>query len=67
MFDLWQELDAILERAKNATIAETEEEVEEEGEMSMYCITCGHEIHNKTAIRHMEKCFNKVSYSEISH
>lgn len=27
--------------------------------MSMYCITCGHEIHSRTAIRHMEKCFNK--------
>uniref|UniRef100_A0A1B6IKC3 CXXC-type zinc finger protein 1 n=1 Tax=Homalodisca liturata TaxID=320908 RepID=A0A1B6IKC3_9HEMI len=53
------ELDAILERAKTATIAEAEEEVEEEGEMSMYCITCGHEIHTRTAIKHMEKCFNK--------
>lgn len=27
--------------------------------MSMYCITCGHEIHSRTAIKHMEKCFNK--------
>ncbi|XP_054280680.1 CXXC-type zinc finger protein 1-like [Macrosteles quadrilineatus] len=53
------ELDAILERAKNALIEENEEETEEEGEMSMYCITCGHEIHSRTAIKHMEKCFNK--------
>lgn len=54
-----EELDAILERAKNATVAEEEEKEEEEGEMSMYCITCGHEIHSRTAIKHMEKCFNK--------
>lgn len=29
-------------------------------EMSMYCVTCGHEIHTRTAVKHMEKCFNKV-------
>ena len=39
-----------------------EDELEDEAnsEMtSMYCITCGHEIHTRTAIKHMEKCFNK--------
>lgn len=55
-----RELDAIVERAKHATIDPNQElENEEESEMSMYCITCGHEIHSKTAIKHMEKCFNK--------
>lgn len=56
-----KELDLIVERAKNVTIDENyEQENEEEGEMvSMYCITCGHEIHSRTAIKHMEKCFNK--------
>jgi COMPASS component SPP1 len=34
-------------------------EGEDEAENSMHCITCGHEIHTRTAIRHMEKCFNK--------
>lgn len=29
-------------------------------EMSMHCVTCGHEIHTRTAVKHMEKCFNKV-------
>ena len=38
----------------------SEEDCEDEGEMSMYCITCGHEIHSRMAIKHMEKCFNKV-------
>ncbi|XP_044763175.1 CXXC-type zinc finger protein 1 [Coccinella septempunctata] len=55
-----KELDAIVERARNVTVDENyEHEQDEEAEMSMYCITCGHEIHSRTAIKHMEKCFNK--------
>lgn len=55
-----KELDLIVDRAKNVTIDPNQDlENEEETEMSMYCITCGHEIHSKTAIKHMEKCFNK--------
>ncbi|CAH0548993.1 unnamed protein product [Brassicogethes aeneus] len=55
-----KELDLILERAKTTSIDPNQvNDNEEESEMSMYCITCGHEIHSKTAIRHMEKCFNK--------
>ncbi|KAJ8984056.1 hypothetical protein NQ317_008782 [Molorchus minor] len=55
-----RELDLIVERAKNATIDPNQEnENEEDAEISMYCITCGHEIHSRTAIKHMEKCFNK--------
>lgn len=57
------ELDRILERAKQASI-DTKTEIDDidDTEMSMYCITCGHEIHSRTAIKHMEKCFNKVSH-----
>lgn len=54
-----KQLDMIVERAKNMSIYPNWVEEEEEAEMSMYCITCGHEIHNRTAIKHMEKCFNK--------
>lgn len=54
-----KQLDAIVEIAKHASIDPNYIEEEEEAEMSMYCITCGHEIHNRTAIKHMEKCFNK--------
>ena len=61
MGHVFQELDAIIECAKKATIElRSEEDSEDEGEMSMYCITCGHEIHSRMAIKHMEKCFNKV-------
>lgn len=56
-----RELDAIIERAKNAMIDPNADfDYDEESEVpSMYCITCGLEIHSKTAIKHMEKCFNK--------
>lgn len=55
------ELDRIIERAKLASIdPHAEVDDNDDTEMSMYCITCGHEIHSRTAIKHMEKCFNKV-------
>lgn len=54
-----KELDLLVERAKHCTLDPKALDTTEEDEMSMYCITCGHEIHSRTAIRHMEKCFNK--------
>lgn len=55
-----RELDMLLDRARMCTIDNrATESLENEDESSMYCITCGHEIHSKFAIRHMEKCFNK--------
>lgn len=55
------ELDMLVERATLASIDPTSEQEcdDQEFEMSTYCITCGHEIHARTAIKHMEKCFNK--------
>lgn len=55
-----KELDAIQEHIKTLTVvSDNEDEQEEENEVDMYCITCGHQIHTRTAIKHMEKCFNK--------
>lgn len=55
-----KELDILVDRAKHCTLDPKALDANDvEDEMSMYCITCGHEIHSKTAIRHMEKCFNK--------
>ncbi|XP_073950640.1 CXXC-type zinc finger protein 1-like isoform X2 [Choristoneura fumiferana] len=51
-------LDASVQRAAAATICDTGEK-EADDETSMYCITCGHEIHSRTAVKHMEKCFIK--------
>lgn len=55
-----KELDIVIERAKNANIDPNQEnDNEDDAEISTYCVTCGHEIHSRTAIKHMEKCFNK--------
>lgn len=55
------ELDRIVERAKHASIdPQAEVDDNDDTESSMYCITCGHEVNSRTAIKHMEKCFNKV-------
>ncbi|XP_060533176.1 CXXC-type zinc finger protein 1 [Cylas formicarius] len=55
-----REIDYLVDRAKSATIdPNSEYDVEKDEESSMYCVTCGHEIHSKTAVKHMEKCFNK--------
>lgn len=64
-----QELDAIQEHIKTLTVvSDNEDEQEEENEVDMYCITCGHQIHTRTAIKHMEKCFNKVlTYLHCKH
>lgn len=53
------ELDRFLARVKSATIASGPDDKEPDEEMSTYCITCGHEIHSRTAVKHMEKCFVK--------
>ncbi|KAK2176784.1 hypothetical protein NP493_640g02009 [Ridgeia piscesae] len=55
-----QELSALVERATKAIIApEQETDGEEETELSVYCVTCGHEINQRSALKHMEKCFAK--------
>lgn len=56
-----QELDGVIERAKNVSIAPEQDEKDNEDdlELSLYCVTCGAELNQKGALRHMEKCFSK--------
>ena len=35
-------------------------EVDEEAELNIFCVTCGMAVSPRVALRHMEKCFNKV-------
>lgn len=52
------ELENLIRRAKSTLISE--EDVEEsEDQEQIYCVTCGHEFQTRTAIRHMERCFNR--------
>lgn len=55
-----KELDQLVELSKRCILDENfKENIDMEDESSLYCVTCGHEIHTRTAIRHMERCFNK--------
>lgn len=52
-----RELDLLVEQAKRCELdPKAMENTDVEDEMSMYCITCGLEIHSRLAVRHMEKC-----------
>ena len=55
-----QELDRVCERGRRGTVdlAALEDDTEEEPH-SIHCVTCGHEVPTRNAIRHMEKCFGK--------
>lgn len=65
------QLDEIIHRAKKTPLVDDDDTADdcEEGELSTYCVTCGHEVSAKVAMRHMEKCFNKyesqASYGSI--
>lgn len=55
-------LEKVIEKAKQTPLADDQENLDgesEETEISVYCVTCGHEIGAKNALKHMEKCFNK--------
>lgn len=55
-----RELDLIVDAAKQCTLEDnSRDNIDMEDESSMYCVSCAHEIHTRTAIRHMERCFNK--------
>lgn len=56
-----RDLDVLIETAKRLTILPDDEcgEPEDEADLNIFCITCGLEVPQKVAMRHMEKCFNK--------
>ncbi|XP_005105514.1 CXXC-type zinc finger protein 1 isoform X2 [Aplysia californica] len=56
-----QELDALVERGKHLSVVAEQEgaEQDEDTELSIYCVTCGSEVSQKGALRHMEKCYLK--------
>ena len=68
-------LDKLIEDGKHALPLSAEEEAdfdekaEAENEMSIHCVSCGHEVGYRLAVRHMERCFNKyeaqTSYGSI--
>ena len=49
----------IAEAKKLPAIEDEVDENETDSELVIYCVTCGHEVASRNAMRHMERCFNK--------
>jgi COMPASS component SPP1 len=66
-----QELDALIEKGKCTPISHEKEQqdADDEGELSIFCVSCGHEIRQRGALKHMGNCFAKLeaqtSYGSI--
>ncbi|XP_043936320.1 CXXC-type zinc finger protein 1 isoform X1 [Protopterus annectens] len=58
----FHELEAAIMKAKQQTIKEDEEMSEGESDdtdLQIFCVSCGHPINPKVALRHMERCYAK--------
>ncbi|XP_041037436.1 CXXC-type zinc finger protein 1-like [Carcharodon carcharias] len=58
----FHELETIIAKAKQQSIKEDEEVNEgdsEEADFQIFCVSCGHPINPKTAMKHMERCYAK--------
>ncbi|XP_042864763.1 CXXC-type zinc finger protein 1-like [Penaeus japonicus] len=57
------DIDKLLERGKNAKIDPNADDGgdDDSGDSAfIYCVTCGHEVPARRAVRHLENCFNKL-------
>ncbi|XP_072481885.1 CXXC-type zinc finger protein 1 isoform X8 [Notamacropus eugenii] len=58
----FHELEAVILRAKQQVVREDEESNEgdsEDTDLQIFCVSCGHPINPKVALRHMERCYAK--------
>nr|XP_048689389.1 CXXC-type zinc finger protein 1 isoform X3 [Caretta caretta] len=58
----FHELEAIIGKAKQQAIKEDEETNEgdsDDTDLQIFCVSCGHPINPKVALRHMERCYAK--------
>ncbi|XP_068952336.1 CXXC-type zinc finger protein 1 [Petaurus breviceps papuanus] len=58
----FHELEAVILRAKQQVVCEDEESNEgdsEDTDLQIFCVSCGHPINPKVALRHMERCYAK--------
>uniref|UniRef100_A0A3B5QJB3 CXXC-type zinc finger protein 1 n=1 Tax=Xiphophorus maculatus TaxID=8083 RepID=A0A3B5QJB3_XIPMA len=59
----FHELEGIIAKAKQQAVQQDEEVNEGEGDdtdLQIFCVSCGHPINPKVALRHMERCYAKV-------
>uniref|UniRef100_A0A8C5X3J0 CXXC-type zinc finger protein 1 n=1 Tax=Malurus cyaneus samueli TaxID=2593467 RepID=A0A8C5X3J0_9PASS len=60
----FHELEGLIARAKGHPPREDEESTEgdsEDTDLQIFCVSCGNPINPKVALRHMERCYAKVS------
>ncbi|XP_043977881.1 CXXC-type zinc finger protein 1b isoform X2 [Gambusia affinis] len=58
----FHELEGIIAKAKQQAVQQDEEVNEGEGDdtdLQIFCVSCGHPINPKVALRHMERCYAK--------
>ncbi|NP_001085408.1 CXXC finger protein 1 S homeolog [Xenopus laevis] len=58
----FHELEALISKAKQQQIREDEETNEgdsDDTDLQIFCVSCGHPINPKVALRHMERCYAK--------
>ena len=57
-------LEELIAKGKSLTIEEKRDSDDEDDssavEMTVHCVTCGSDVQTRTAIRHMERCYNKI-------
>jgi len=56
-------LEDLIAKGKSQTIEERDSDDEDDSsamEMTVHCVTCGSDVQTRTAIRHMERCYNKM-------
>lgn len=58
----FMDLEAVIAKGKTFTLDDhdSDSDSEDHVEMTIHCVTCGSNIQVDTAIRHMERCYNKV-------
>uniref|UniRef100_A0A1D5QTZ8 CXXC-type zinc finger protein 1 n=1 Tax=Macaca mulatta TaxID=9544 RepID=A0A1D5QTZ8_MACMU len=64
----FHELEAIILRAKQQAVREDEESNEgdsDDTDLQIFCVSCGHPINPRVALRHMERCYAKVGAPPI--
>ena len=57
-------LEDLIAKGRTLTLAAEESDDEEEEEveiMTVHCVTCGSNVQVETAIKHMSRCYNKVT------
>ncbi|XP_040566554.1 CXXC-type zinc finger protein 1 [Lepeophtheirus salmonis] len=55
----FRELEDLIDTGKKLSIVEKDDDEEDSNEMTIHCVTCGQSVSASSAIRHMERCYNR--------